>query len=127
MNERDEREEKLIDHLRRMHECNPDLSLNEDATQAKVILADPQAHVDALVAAGVLAEIGMAGHPDQRYRVVQPVAHIHDWRVLGGCRWIGQQKQFAIGCSGCEETFWTDPIDSDARELLPQYEGEVPA
>lgn len=47
---------------------------------AKGIIGDPQAHIDALVAAGVLK----VGFTRDSYHVVQlEPPHVHDWRVRG--------------------------------------------
>lgn len=49
---------------------------------ARGILADPQAHIDALVEAGVVTRIAATGTLGLRilYEVVSP--HTHEWRVV---------------------------------------------
>ena len=64
----------------------PGAAMKVDEHIASAIIANPQAHVDALVEAGVLELCGK-GTPvpgltvaESVYRVVQP--HKHEWRVL---------------------------------------------
>jgi hypothetical protein len=54
---------------------------------AEAIIADPQAHVDALVAAGVLERfITVFDEVDRWYKVVnQKPPHVHVWRGLVRC------------------------------------------
>jgi hypothetical protein len=53
------------------------------ASMADAIRADPQAHIDALVAAGVLALHPASSSYNPWYVIVQPERpHVHGWRVL---------------------------------------------
>ena len=76
----DERANELGQHLRdHLRETMP-RQFAEDTVRA--ILADPQAHVDALVAAGVLEKEPFMVNNHQAYRVVQPEPpHVHKWTV----------------------------------------------
>lgn len=84
-------------------------------TLAKGIRADPQAHVDALVAADV---IEVHYEPNDRepqcYRVVKPKPpHVHEWRVAA---WTDFES-VPIGCLGCAESRLVVnlvPIDPEA-------------
>ena len=84
---------RLADEFSRVHER---AKAGRNATSwwdwAEVIERDPQAHIDALVDAGVLRrhsvegeQIGYHGSPSEAwterpvYEVVQP--HVHEWRV----------------------------------------------
>jgi hypothetical protein len=53
---------------------------------AQAILANPQAHIDALVEAGVLIHVKELPDPtaewESWYQVAQP--HVHRWKVTGG-------------------------------------------
>ena len=71
------------------------------------ITDDPQAHIDALVEAGVLERLGTWGaEPSGRhitaYGVVQP--HVHDWRVIGPTQ-ADSVSQVLVGC-GCGNKHW---------------------
>jgi len=78
--------------------------------QTDAILADPLAHVDALVKAGVLEERGLPyrfnGQYDQMgaypwFSVVQPEPpHEHEWRVVGI---TGAELRFECQAGGCRE------------------------
>lgn len=84
------REELLAGHLWRIRRGFPSerggwSPVDEEA--AKGIIADPQAHIDALVEARVLAPTDRVnssgpyvGWPAE-YEVVHP--HVHEWRVVG--------------------------------------------
>jgi hypothetical protein len=75
-----------------------------DAIVAKLILDDPQAHIDALVEAGVLAPAFVSMPTSngqisgQGYRVVQP-KHEHDWRVHST-----GPGTVTLHCRGCIES-----------------------
>lgn len=78
---------------------------------AEAIIADPQSHVDALVAAGVLEPSRGTFDGAHWYRVVAPEPpHVHDWRcqrldVTG----VSESPLVAHwSCRSCPETATTD-------------------
>lgn len=92
-----ERIRKLADHLRPMGYSKGSWSISDVASG---ILADPQGHVDALVAAGVLeAWPGTIGGSTP-FTVVQPQPpHVHDWRVDH----MRPAGTLLVRCTGCPE------------------------
>jgi hypothetical protein len=76
---------------------------------AQGIVEDPQAHIDALVEAGVLRRSGIG---TDYYFVVPPEPpHDHNWR------WT---PTGIVVCLGCDKSFLP------SRDQYPKYEGEVP-
>lgn len=70
---------------------------------ARLILSNPQAHVDALVSAGVLVRIKYADGIDDRYTVVPPEPpHVHSWEVNGL-----HEDVLAVRC-GCGKSKWVE-------------------
>jgi len=68
---------------------------------AEGIIADPQAYVDALVAAGVLERYWPP--EDGAYRIPKP--HVHDWKFTGSARAPSMDRYLAYwSCRSCPET-----------------------
>ena len=77
-----------------------------ERAQAASILADPQAHFDALVEAGVAERDHLCG---EVYRIVgpEPPPHEHHWRVIGPTQ-ADRSDTVLIGCRGCSLRHWVE-------------------
>lgn len=81
---------------------------------ARAILYDPQAHIDALVEAGVLRErTATTDGSFTSYVVVQP--HEHDWRIRGLSGVMGNWK-VTVACFGCDSQEVRSTVD------LPRFD-----
>jgi hypothetical protein len=78
------------------------------------IIADPQSHVDALVAAGVLEVHSVWYYADQyvtRYEIVPPKPpHVHEWTSPPGSTvtMIENRRVAEWSCQSCPETATTN-------------------
>jgi hypothetical protein len=102
----------LADHIEALHQNKGGYFADRIA---EAIIADPQSHVDALVAAGVLEGISPRGHLTSSgvraywYWVVLPKPHFHEWQYAG-TRESPSGSFFLAGwsCRSCSETATTD-------------------
>ena len=108
----DDRIEKLASHFYKLYDRTPAHGVMTWSDQAETVLADPQAHIDALCEAGVLS-MGTNRGGDY-YRVLQP--HVHEWRV----EVVGAKEPDApggdtiyLGCATCRA------VSSKAANRLP--------
>jgi len=89
----------LADHLETVRDGDGGYTIGQ---VAEAIIADPQAHVDALVAAGVLNRyLRTAVAP--YYVVVQPKPHVHDWKVLSKGRGFHMTVDLICNTGDCDE------------------------
>jgi hypothetical protein len=90
---------------------------------AETILANPQAHIDALVEAGVLegsgspATCGCVKSVGWHYKLVKP--HVHDWRIV---QVYGDEK-ICLRCDGCSQR---EDVPQEPRGEKPKWMGEAP-
>lgn len=70
---------------------------------ARGIIADPQAHIDALVEAGVLADRRQDVLDIDWYTVAQPASHDHAWHVDPYTRSVDPDKVI-LACEECDTT-----------------------
>lgn len=97
----------LYQHLVALVDPNRD-KMSPESIIANLVIADPQGHVDVLVAAGLLERVGAESDVlvggRAAYQVVVPEPpHEHEWRVTGmvpGYPLAGSEVR--VACFGCD-------------------------
>lgn len=134
-----ERLKVLADHLNPSRRNLISFDLCSGSVVAGRILDDPQAHIDALVAAGVLHEHQINTGTKQSRRTVynlhpkQEPPHVHDWRVVNRPSHFGQCADIQCADPSCEHgnpmgalrvpTMPGTPMPN--IDQFPKFEGEV--
>jgi hypothetical protein len=86
----------FADHLADLYARPSRSGLRSVDNLADAILADPQAHIDALVEAGVLRASNTDRPEAAYYEVVAP--HVHEWRVSFDAPPVPDMIDIRCGC-----------------------------